>query len=156
MSARRSVSRRRRLARRLVCAAAVGPVALACTAALVGAQETRAATKDHRVPRRWIFTIVGALTGAAASSAYLFTSDDASMGGTCTDRNCVVPISVGSGALIGYLVGREFDQLHALRYRGGAPLNPPTVSAAAPAAAAALAVRDTLVAVGGTGGVQVF
>jgi len=108
------------------------------------------------MPRRFIFAAVGALAGAAASSAYLFTDDDNSMGGTCTQRKCVVPISVGSGAMIGFMIGREFDQLHALRYRGGAPLKPPTVSTSTIPSATVIAVRDSIVAVGGAGGVQVL
>ena len=124
--------------------------------ATLDAQEQRAASRDHRMPRRVIYAALGALAGVAASSAYLFADDDRSMGGTCTRRKCVVPISVGSGTLIGYMVGRESDQLHALRYRGGAPLTPPTVSASTAPAASVLAVRDSLVAVGGMGGVQLF
>jgi hypothetical protein len=112
--------------------------------------------KDHRFPRRYLLSMVGALVGIAASSAYLFTADDRTQGGTCTDRKCVVPITVGAGALVGYMVGREMDQLHSLRYRGGAPLKPPTVSAATAITPTVLAVRDSLVAVGGAGGVQVF
>jgi len=115
-----------------------------------------AAARDRRLPRRFMLAAVGALAGAAASSAYLFSGDDNSMGGTCTDRKCVVPISIGGGALIGFMIGREFDQLHALRYRGGAPLNPPTVSTSTIPSATVIAARDTLVAVGGAGGIQLL
>jgi hypothetical protein len=54
------------------------------------------------------------------------------------------------------MIGREFDELHALRYRGGTPLNPPSVSVALSGEPSVLAVRDSTVVVGGLGGVQVL
>jgi hypothetical protein len=118
-------------------------------------KRTDAPSVAHRVPRRVLFAAIGAVVGGLASAAY-FTGNDNASPGTCTSTTCVGIMSIGGGTLIGYLVGREFDQLHALRYRGGAPLSPPSVAAGLTGAPSVLAARDSLVAVGGVGGVEVF
>jgi hypothetical protein len=61
-----------------------------------------------------------------------------------------------SGALVGYMIGKEFDQLHTLRYRGGQPLYPHGESIGLPGDAFVLVARDTSVAVAGRGGVQII
>lgn len=129
-------------------------VALVAPAAPAAAGAQSRDRGSGRIPRSIVFSAVGAITAAAASSAFFFTSTERSPSGMCSDRACVIPVSIGAGALVGYLIGREFDQLHALRYRGGAPLNPTVKSVAVPALSTELALRDATLAVGGAGGIQ--
>ncbi len=110
---------------------------------------------EHRTPRKVLFTLAGAAIGTIASAAYFGGNDDPPPG-LCSASSCVITMSVGGGAFLGYLIGREFDQLHELRYRGGTPLDPPSVSVPLSGEPSVLAVRDSLVVVGGLGGVQVF
>jgi hypothetical protein len=113
------------------------------------------ASAERRTPRKLIFALAGAAAGAAATSFY-FTTPDPRQRGNCSSRNCVVPVSIAASAFVGYLVGREFDQLHALRYRGGRPLSPDAVSVLLEGEPSVLTVADSTVAVAGVGGVQLF
>jgi hypothetical protein len=119
------------------------------------ATATPAPRAERRTPRKVVFTIAGALAGVAATSFY-FATPDPRQKGNCSSRNCVVPVSVLGSAFVGYLVGREFDQLHALRYRGGRPLSPDAVSLTLEGEPSVLHVADSTVAVAGVGGVQLF
>jgi hypothetical protein len=143
-------------ARRAILAAALAlpTVALPALVPAAQAQERTGQEGSGRIPRRIIFTAAGALTAALAASAFFFVGDDRSPAGMCSEKSCVVPLSIGAGALVGYMVGREFDQLHALRFRGGAPLKPTVSSVAVPASATELAVAEATLAVGGANGVQ--
>lgn len=118
--------------------------------------QSRRAEGGRRFPRSVLVSIAGALTGAALAGAYLRASPDNRTPGTCTERTCVGIVAIGGGALVGFLIGREFDQLHRLRYRGGAPLSPPSVSAPFPGEPLLVTARDSLVAVAGAGGVQMY
>jgi hypothetical protein len=131
------------------------PDLLAQLAPGVSSSRSRAPQAERRTPRRVLFSLAGALVGMGATAFY-FTTAEAGDRGNCSSRNCVVPVSVVGSAVVGYLVGREFDQLHALRYRGGRPLSPRAVSVTLDGEPVVLAASDSLVAVGGLGGVQVF
>ena len=149
----------RRLARASLRAAfyvalALPSVALPALVPVAGAQQRSRDDGSGRMPRRIIFAAAGAVTAALAASAFFFTGNDRSPAGMCSEKSCVVPLSIGAGALVGYMVGREFDQLHALRYRGGAPLKPSVASVAVPASSTELAVQNAMLAVGGANGVQ--
>jgi hypothetical protein len=65
-------------------------------------------------------------------------------------------VTVLAGALVGYMIGHEFDDLYAMRYRSGAPLHPDDISADLKGDPVALALRNDLIAVGGSAGVQLF
>jgi len=112
--------------------------------------------RSRRIPRRYLFLGIGALVGFAASSAYTLNGSQNTSVGTCSSSSCVGTVSILGGSLIGYMVGREFDQLYALRYRGGAPISLQNVSASLDAEANDLVARDTAVAVAVTSGVQLF
>jgi hypothetical protein len=74
-----------------------------------------------RTPRRWIAGLIGAAVGAAAAGTYAGLSGGAI--GHCSRPKCVTILSVSTGALIGFMIGRESDRLYALRYRYGRPLS---------------------------------
>lgn len=115
-----------------------------------------AADKGSRFPRSLLFAGIGAASAAAISGVYAFTENDNSSPGQCTSGNCVLTVATMSGALVGFMIGKEFDQLHTLRYRGGMPLYPRGESVGLAGDAFALAVQDTFVAVAGRGGVQII
>lgn len=116
-----------------------------------------AARGERRTPRKLLFAFAGAFVAGAAASAYVFTSEEGRNGfGACSSTQCVATVSLLTGTLVGYMIGREYDELHAIRYRHGTPLSLANVSAAVEQSALGLAVRDTLVAVSGAAGVQLM
>jgi hypothetical protein len=133
-------------------------LSLALAATTVGPLAADALAQDQgrgRFPRKYLFSLIGAAVGTAIGGSYIAFQGQ-SQPGNCGDPNCVVAVTVSAGALIGYMIGREFDELHALRYRGGAPLNPQSVSAGLSGDPTLLTVEDDLIAVGGSAGVQFF
>lgn len=140
-----------RMTRRAILAASLAVVALAPQAA---AQSDRV-MESGRTPRRYIYPFIGAAVGGLASLVY-FWSGPRSLPGTCAGPTCVAVASLGSGAFIGWLVGRERDQLHALRYRGGVALYPNSVGINLTGEPTVLSVSDSLVAASGNGGVQII
>jgi hypothetical protein len=109
-----------------------------------------------RTPRRLVYGLIGAAVGAGAAAFYVSAQDDGVTPGLCSQTSCVATFSVGLGTLVGYMVGREFDQLHALRYKGRTPLRPVESSAPLTGEPMLLVARDSLVVAGGPGGLQVF
>jgi hypothetical protein len=136
--------------RRLVLCFAIAATTLAPIASTVDAQD-----RGGRFPRKYLFSLIGAAVGTAVGGSYIAFQGQ-SQPGNCGDPSCVVTVTVVAGALIGYMIGREFDELHALRYRGGAPLNPQSIAAGLAGDPTLLTVEDDLVAIGGTAGVQLF
>lgn len=120
------------------------------------AQEQRKRDPAQRTPRSLLFAAIGAATGAAVSGVYAFTENDNASAGNCTTGRCVLTVASASGLLVGFMIGREFDTLHELRYRGGVPLYPRGEAVGLATEPFALAVRDTLIAVGSRAGVQVI
>jgi hypothetical protein len=133
-------------------------LALVVAAPALEAQQRPAAVRaDRRAPRKLVFSALGLLVSGAAASAYVFTSEDGRNGfGACSSKGCVASVSLAAGTLVGYMIGREYDELHAIRYRNGAPLDLPNVATSVEQSALGLAVRDTLVAVSGAAGVQLM
>ena len=117
--------------------------------ATVGTEPAR----GRGVPRRYLYAALGGTLGLALSQLY---KSGNSYSGTCTSGSCVTIVSAGGGMFLGYLIGRETDELHGLRYRGGSPLSPPLLSASLAAEPHSLAAHDTLVAVAGAAGVELF
>ena len=135
-------------------------LALPAAAPLLSAQQqargATAARAERRTPRRLLFAGVGAMIAGAAASAYVLTGEEGRNGfGACSSKGCVASVSLVAGTLVGYMIGREYDELHAIRYRNGAPLSLANVSVPV-GQALGLAVRDSLVAVSGASGVQMM
>lgn len=108
-----------------------------------------------RVPRRHVLPFVGMLiTGSAAS--VILQAEQRSMKGACTSAGCIAGVSLGLGAWVGWMVGREKDQLHELRYRGGRPLTAPTSSLPIAGEPVALTTANEFIATAGLGGVHVL
>lgn len=125
--------------------------------AVTPALEAQARAAERRMPRKALFAAFGALIAGAAASAYVFTGREGQNGfGACSSRECVAAVSLSTGSLVGYMIGREYDELHAIRYRNGMPLELPNLAVQVEAEALGLAVRDTLVAVSGAVGVQLM
>jgi hypothetical protein len=138
--------------RRLVLSGALAAVTFASVVPDLAAQD---AEGRGRFPRKYLFSLIGAAVGTAVGSSYIAFQGQ-SQPGNCGKPSCVVAVTVSAGALIGYMIGREFDDLHALRFRGGAPLNPDNISAGLSGDPTLLTVENDLIAVGGTAGVQFF
>jgi len=126
------------------------PVLLSATPSSLAAQVDAAARVEHRTPRRTVLAIVGALAGGAGG---VFFHRQGS-GSACR------PCYVGGGALIGgiagLLIGRELDQMHAVRYRGAPRLRIPFVEQTLDGDPLAVTARDTLLAVATSTGVTVL
>lgn len=143
--------------RSLLVAAHAATLALPLAAPALEAQRaSRPVAQQRRVPRRIVFTALGLVVSGAAVAAYASADGDRHGTGSCTDKRCVIPVTMVAGGLVGYMIGREFDELHALRYRGGAPLAISSVTVPTTQSALGLAARDTLVAVAGNAGVQLY
>ncbi|MDP1891925.1 MAG: hypothetical protein Q8K55_13610 [Gemmatimonadaceae bacterium] len=110
---------------------------------------------SRRIPRRIVMPLVMGAAAALAASAYFLGNADDPVG-SCTGPSCVLPLSVGIGGVVGYLMGREMDQAHALRYRRGAPLYAAGQQLALPGEPQWLSVGSRHGAAGGVGGVQLF
>ena len=129
------------------------PVASSIAAAQ---QPARLAVQERRTPRRVIFTLLGLGISGAAGAAYSLAGESRNGMGTCSNRSCVLTVTLAGGALVGYMIGREFDELHALRFRGGAPIEMPSLAIATDQSALVVAARDTLVAVAGGDGIRLY
>lgn len=132
-------------------------LALALTSLPVGAQQqAERVMETNRTPRRYVLPWVGAAVGGAASLIY-FWSGPRSLPGTCSQPMCVGLVSLGGGAFVGWLVGREKDQLHELRYRGAMPIRPSnTMDISLSGDPVQLTVGGGMVAASGTGGVHLI
>ena len=136
-------------------AAALCAFAFSLAAPVASAQGADAPRTKHRTPRRLVYSLIGVGVGTGLAALYSSVGKEGP-GGTCSSSACVGTALIGGGALVGFMVGREFDQLHRMRYRGGAPLTPSAVSTSLAGEPLVLAVRDSVVAVGGTTGIQLF
>jgi hypothetical protein len=100
-----------------------------------------------RTPRRAVLAVVGALVGGAGG-AFLHREGT---GNAC--RTCYIGAGVLIGGAAGVLIGRELDQMHAVRFRGVPRLRIPFVEQSLDGDPLALTARDTLVAVATSNGV---
>lgn len=74
-----------------------------------------------RFPRKWLLAGVGAVITGAIAAVYA-ANFEGDIGG-CSAVSCVVPITVGMGALGGFLIGSEADKLYNLRYAHAPPMS---------------------------------
>jgi hypothetical protein len=107
-----------------------------------------------RIPRRHVLPFVGMAVAGAASSI-VFISKPRSLSTLCQNPTCILGASLTAGAFVGWLVGREKDMLHDLRYRGGRPLYATASSVALAGEPVALSVDRDVAVSGGLGGVSV-
>ena len=136
--------------RRLVaCAIAVGMVmdSAAGWTASAAAQATEP-TVAPRSSRTKIYTILGAVLGGAIGLGIRSSSGGKSA--------TVVAGSVLIGAGIGFAFGHEADRTYNSRYRGVVPLHLTSVDAHLEGEPVALSADDSLVAVGGSAGVEML
>lgn len=126
------------------------PALLVATPSSLAAQVEAAARVEHRTPRRTVLAIVGALAGSAGGVFFHRQGSGSACG----------PCYVGGGALIGgiagLLIGRELDQMHAVRYRGTPRLRIPFVEQTLDGDPLAVTARDTLLAVATTTGITIL
>ena len=125
------------------------PAFLSAAPLSLAAQRDADAVASGRTPRRVLLGIVGALAGGAGGA--LLHRD---AGTTC--RACDVGAGAVIGGLAGYFIGRELDQMYAIRYRGAARLRIPFVEQALDGDPLTLAARDTLLAVATSTGVTIL
>ena len=124
------------------------PAFLSVTPLSLAAQRDAAIT--GRTPRRAVLAVAGALVGGAGG-AFLHREGT---GNAC--RTCYIGAGVLAGGAVGLLIGRELDQMHAVRFRGVPRLRIPFVEHPLDGDPLALTARDTLLAVATSSGVIVL
>jgi hypothetical protein len=107
-----------------------------------------------RFPRKWLVAGISAALTGAISTVYA-VNHDGNIGG-CSSARCVVPVSVGVGALLGFMIGNEMDKLHALRYGHAPPMSLRGVELALAVEPNDLMVRNGRVYVTGTEAVEII
>ena len=125
------------------------PAFLSAAPLSLAAQRDAAAAATGRTPRRVLLGIVGALAGGAGGALL-----HRAAGTAC--RPCDIGAGAAIGGLAGFFIGREFDQLYAIRYRRTARLRIPFVEEALDGDPLTLAARDTLLAVATSTGVTIL
>jgi hypothetical protein len=128
--------------------------AVSLVATPVIAQTGERVMETGRTPRKVVLPFVGAAIGGLASIVYFAGTRNPP--GACSGPACVGAVSLVSGAFVGWLVGKEKDELHQLRYRGGRALRPQSASLTLSGEPVSLTVDDTVAAAYGVGGVQLF
>ena len=107
----------------------------------------------HRKPRKKVLAILGAVIGAGATFAFLKAAKSNSSGcGTL----CPVVGGAAIGAVAGFFIGREFDDVFAARFDRAAPLRIPNLEIQLEGDPLALAAQNSAIAVASTEGVEVF
>jgi hypothetical protein len=111
---------------------------------------------EGRLPRKILYSVVGAVLGTGMYYAYDRMSLGGERGNGCAPDSCALPYLSLAGALAGFFAGYERDQSYALRYRYGTPVEFATSTLSLRGEQVSLAVGDTLVAVAGSEGVHVI
>jgi hypothetical protein len=107
----------------------------------------------HRFPRKWLGAAIGmAITGTAALMYASVGRED--FGSECSSTSCVTALSLSVGFVSGFLIGREYDQLYAQRYRHGPPIRLSSENSRLSLYANDIAARGGVVATAGDGGVE--
>ena len=108
-----------------------------------------------RMPRKWVMAGVGGLVTGIISLAFITGNPNTDIGG-CNSKQCVVPVTVGAGLFLGFLIGSEMDHLYNLRYAHAPPLDLPSSEVPLTLVANDLTVRRRTVLVAGEGGVELI
>ncbi|MDH4043247.1 MAG: hypothetical protein OEW06_02220 [Gemmatimonadota bacterium] len=109
--------------------------------------------QDGRIPRKWLMAGVGALVTGAMATVYALAFEQ-DIGG-CSKATCVIPVSVVLGGGIGYMIGKEMDDLYAVRYSHAPPLKLRGRELSLTMVPNDVVVHDSTVLVTGTEGVEV-
>ncbi len=136
-------SLRRNTAVALVCAAT-----LAASAPPARAQNDTVYMEQGRTPRKKSMAVVGALVGFGVGLAI-----------GSSQKPTAYSVVVGGlilGSLGGYLLGKQYDEIHAVQFRGVRPLSVGSTRIDVTGDPIALTARDSLVDVGTSEGVQTF
>lgn len=127
-------------------------LALATTVAVVApparAQQDSVIKEKGRTSKATIVGVLGALIGGVAGYAIGATQKPTNYG--------IVAVGAVVGGFSGWLIGRQSDQLHAAQFHGVRPLTVRSSAVLIDGDPVALAVHDSLVAVGSSDGVQSF
>jgi hypothetical protein len=113
-----------------------------------------AAEAQGRMPRKWLMAGVGAAVTGTVALLYA-TNFEGNIGG-CSSTACVVPVTVGLGSLVGFMIGNEMDKLHRIRYGHAPPLSLRGIELSLSIEPNDLALRDSSVYVTGTEAVEVI
>jgi hypothetical protein len=79
------------------------------------------AASQGRFPRKWLMAGVGAAVTGTVALLYA-SSFEGNIGG-CSSVSCVVPVTVGLGSVLGFMIGNEMDRVHRIRYGHAPPLS---------------------------------
>jgi hypothetical protein len=134
-------------------ALALVPLALAGSPVVGRAQlvgDTAAAGNvAHPHPRSLVLGIVGTVLGGLAAFGFSKGSGGGRNVGT-------IAVGAAAGGLAGFFVGRQLDERRAIAFRGTPQLRIPNVGIELEGEPSVLALRDSIAAVGGSAGVQMF
>ncbi len=126
------------------------PALLASAPLSIAAQRDPATVAADRTPRRVVLAVIGALAGGAGAAVL-------NRDGTGTScRACYIGGGALIGGIAGMFIGRELDQMYAVRYRGVPRLRIPFIEQALDDDPLALTARDTLLAVATSSGVTIL
>jgi hypothetical protein len=128
----------------------LAPALFSITPFTLAAQAGESARADRRMPRRVTLAIVGALVGGAAGAFFQ------KQGASASCRPCYIGGGALAGGVVGLIVGRELDQMHALRYRGAPRMRIPYLEQSLDDDPIAVTARDTLLAVATASGVTIL
>jgi hypothetical protein len=106
-----------------------------------------------RFPRKWLVAGVGMLFAGTVATLYAVSFEN-DIGG-CSSSRCVVPVSVGMGGLLGFMIGAELDKLYHLRYGHAPPMSLRGAQLPLSVEPNDLALRNGMVYVSGTDAVEI-
>jgi hypothetical protein len=128
---------------------------LAPTAAPVAYAQSSTTAHGSRTPRSRALAILGTIVGGLVGFGFTYASGQRGSS-RCGPIHCQVFVWAAGGGLLGYFIGRQYDKNFAMYYRGVPPLTPQSVDAQLNGRPTVLAVADSIVAVGGSDGVDIF
>jgi hypothetical protein len=111
-------------------------------------QQDSVLQEENRTPRAKSYAYLGIIFGGVAGLALGATQNPPAYSVTAAGALL--------GGVAGWLIGRQYDDLHRAQFRGVRPISPRSISIELDGEPVALATNDTIVAVGGTEGVQLF
>lgn len=120
----------------------------------VSAQSSNTAASG-RTPRSRVLAIVGTVVGGLVGFGFTYAAGQRGSS-RCGPIHCQVFIWAAGGGILGYFIGRRYDRNFEMYYRGATPLRPISVDVELEGRPEVVAASDSLVAVGGNTGVEIF